>query len=176
LSEPEWIHLSEEQLTADPSLREAVQRFRAPLTPAGDAATEWLQNKALEEMDHVATYVALADGEVSAFYSLAMGEAELSSAHRKGVGASHPRAGAVLITWLARAEQAKIDAEEILHHAVGIARIGAREVGAAVIVVDPFDDATEEFWRQKFGFRRSRTKRKDANGEERARLWMRLLD
>lgn len=176
MSEPEWVHLSGQQVAADPSLTEAVGRFRAPHGDAGDAATEWLRESALDEADHVATYVALIDGEVAAFYSLAMSEVELSSAHRKGLDVSHPRAGAVLIAWLARAEEAEIGATEILRHAVGIARIGARRVGAAVIVVDPYDAGSEEFWRERFGFRSSRTKRVDADGEERARLWRRLLD
>jgi hypothetical protein len=81
-----------------------------------------------------------------------------------------------LIAWLARAEEADIGATEILRHAVGIARIGARRVGAAVIVVDPYDAGSEEFWRERFGFRSSRTRRMDAGGEERTRLWLRLLD
>lgn len=38
-------------------------------------------------------------------------------------------------------------ATEILRHAVGIARIGARR-GAAVIVVDPYDAGSEKFWRR----------------------------
>jgi hypothetical protein len=48
-----------------------------------------------------------------------------------------------------------VDAATILRHAVGIAQIGSRRVGAAVIAVDPFDAATEDYWRQHFGFRGS---------------------
>jgi hypothetical protein len=115
-------------------------------------------------------------GAIVAFYSLAMSEVELSTAHRRGLDISHPRAGAVLIAWLARGEKDEIDATEILSHAVGIARVGARQVGAAVIVVDPYDAGTEEFWRTRFGFRGSRTKRVDSSGDERTRLWRRLRD
>lgn len=173
---PEWVHLSEGQVAADPSLVEVIARFRAPRGAAGDAATEWLRDRALDEADHVATYIALADGGIAAFYSLAMSEVELSSAHRRSADISHPRAGAVLIAWLARAEKADVGAAEILRHAVGIARIGARQVGAAAIVLDPYDAGSEEFWRDRFGFRSSRTKRIDFKGEERTRLWRRLLD
>jgi hypothetical protein len=174
MAEHEWIHLTTEQLSADPALEKAIMRFRAPATPAGDAATNWLQGGALEEADHIATYVALGDDEIVAFHSLAMGEVELSTGHRKTLEAGHPRPGAVLILWLARAVHSGIDAKTILLHAVGVARIGARHVGAGVIAVDPFDAASEDYWREKFGFRSSRTKRKNANGEELTRLWMRL--
>jgi hypothetical protein len=175
LSAPEWIHLSKEQLGADPSLGEAIERFEAPPIPAGEAASEWLKGGALAEVDHIATYIAFAEEEIVAFYSLAMGELELSSGHRKKLEASHPRPGAVLILWLARAEGADLEAETILRHAVGVAQVGARHVGAAVIALDPFDAATEEFWREKFGFRSSRTKRRDGDGEERTRLWQPLF-
>ncbi len=104
-----------------------------------------------------------------------MSEVELRSQHRKGISASHPRQGAVLILWLARAAKANVDAATILRHAVGIAQIGSRRVGAAVIAVDPFDAATEDYWRQHFGFRASLTKRRDAGGEQRSRLWLPLF-
>jgi hypothetical protein len=68
-----------------------------------------------------------------------------------------------------------VDAESILRHAVGIAQIGSRRVGAAVIAVDPFDAATEDYWRHHFGFRTSLTRRIDADGQERSRLWLPLF-
>lgn len=91
-----------------------------------------------------------------------MSEVELRTQHRKKLEASHPRQGAVLILWLARAAEADVDAATILRHAVGIAQIGARQVGAAVIAVDPFDATSEGYWREHFGFRSSLTKRADA--------------
>jgi hypothetical protein len=104
-----------------------------------------------------------------------MSEVELRLQHRKGLTASHPRQGAVLILWLARAANAQVDAGAILRHAVGITQIGSRSVGAAVIAVDPFDAATEEYWRDRFGFRASLTKRTDTDGQERSRLWLPLF-
>ena len=80
----------------------------------------------------------------------------------------------MLTLWLARAANADADAATILRHAVGIGQIGSRRVGAAVIAVDPFDAATEDYWRQHFGFRASLTKRRDADGKQRSRLWMPL--
>lgn len=134
-----------------------------------------MKDLALAQMDHIATYVQVRGGEVAAFYSLGMGEAELRTSHRDKLGALHPRLGAVLILWLARARNAEIDVETILKHAVGVAQIGARNVGAAVIALDPYDAATERFWRERFAFRASRTRRRDVNGEERPRLWLPLF-
>ena len=57
---------------------------------------------------------------------------------------------------------------------LGIAQIGARYVGAVVVAVDPFDAATEKYWRQNSGFRASLTRRKDADGLLRSRLWLPL--
>lgn len=171
----EWIHLTRQQLDADPSLAEAIDRFQAPKTPAGDAAAEWLKGHAIREMGRIATYVLVRDGEVIAFHSLGMSEVLLRTQQRKQLSATHPRQGAVLILWLARASDAQVDAETILRHAVGIGQIGARRVGAAVIALDPYDDATERFWRKRFGFRNSLTSVPDAAGGERRRLWMPLF-
>ena len=104
-----------------------------------------------------------------------MSEVELRTDQRKKNSASHPRQGAALILWLARADNADVDAATILRHAIGIAQIGARHVGAAVVAIDPFDAATEDYWRQHFGFRASPTKRKDADGLLRSRLWLPLF-
>jgi hypothetical protein len=117
----------------------------------------------------------LVKGEVAGFYSLGMSEVELRTQQRRRLSASHPRQGAVLILWLARAAEADVDASTILRHAVGIAQIGSRRVGAAVIAVDPYDAATETYWRKHFGFRASLTKRADADGAERSRLWLPLF-
>ena len=174
--EHEWIHLTGEQLSADPALVRAIEHFQAPPGRAGDAAAAWLKERALRETSHIATYVLLVENDMAGFYSLGMSEVELRSQHRKGISASHPRQGAVLILWLARAVGAKsVDAATILRHAVGIAQIGSRRVGAAVIAVDPFVAPTEDYWRQHFGFRASLTKRRDADGHERSRLWLPLF-
>jgi hypothetical protein len=173
--EHEWVHLTGEQLSADPALVDSIERFQAPPGRTGDAAATWLKERALKETSHVATYVLLIEGNIAGFYSLGMGEVELRSQHRKGISASHPRQGAVLILWLARAADADVEAATVLRHAVGMAQIGSRRVGAAVIAVDPFDAATEEYWRQHFGFRTSLTKRTDADGQQRSRLWLPLF-
>jgi len=108
VAEPEWIHLTSEQIEADPGLDGAVRRFKTPPGRAGKAAESWLKERALPEASHIATYVLLVGGEVAAFYSLGMGELELRTQHRKQLPARHPRQGAVLILWLARAANAGV--------------------------------------------------------------------
>ncbi len=175
MNEHEWVHLTAEELSADPALLAAIGRFKAPSRDAGNAAAAWLKNRAVKETSHIATYVLLARGEVAGFYSLGMGEVELRTRHREALSASHPRQGAVLVLWMARAEGSDVDAEVILRHAVGIAQIAARQVGAAVIAFDPFDAATEAYWRERFGFRGSLTRRVDSDGASRNRLWLPLF-
>ncbi len=175
VGEHEWVHVSSEQLAADPGLAETISRFKAPSHPAGEAAESWLKERSLSEAGRIATYVLLIAEEVAAFYSVGMGEVELRTQHRKQLSAGHPRQGAVLILWLARAAKADVDGETILRHAVGISQIGARHVGAAVIALDPYDACTERLWRERFGFRTSLTRRRGGDGEERPRLWMPLF-
>ncbi|MGH2799915.1 MAG: hypothetical protein ACREX8_09885 [Gammaproteobacteria bacterium] len=161
--------------TPIPPLLEAVERFEPVAGPADQTAAEWLKSSALAQSGHIATYVLIQGEQVVAFYSLGMGEVELRTQHRKRLASPHPRPGAVLVLWLARAIDADVGAETILRHAVGIGQIAARHVGAAVIALDPFDAETEQFWRERFGFRASLTRRRDAQGEERPRLWMPLF-
>jgi len=175
LTAHEWVHVTAEQLSADAELRRAVERFKAPATPAGEAAALWLKERAIRETSHVATYVLLLDGEAAGFYSLGMSEVTLRTGQRKELSASHPRQGAVLILWLARSAAAKVDGATILRHAVGIAQIAARQVGAAVIAVDPFDGASERYWREQFGFRSSLTKTGSSEEARRSRLWLPLF-
>ena len=52
---------------------------------------------------------------------------------------------------------------------------GARYVGAAVIALDPYDTETERFWRERFGFRRSATPVRGADGAALRRLWQPLF-
>ncbi len=129
--EHEWVHLTAGQLSADPALLAAIGRFKARSGEAGDAAAAWLKKRAVKETGHIATYVLLVKAEVAGFYSLGMGEVELRTGHRQSLSASHPRQGAVLVLWLARAEDSDVDAEVILRHAVGIAQIAADNDGAS---------------------------------------------
>jgi len=164
----EWVSWSPEVAEARPDIAEAVAGFRSLPVPAGEAAQAWLRDTALAAHPTCQTNVLVHLGSVQGYYALTMGEVELSSSDRKKIDAVHPRQGAVLIPWLARTREPTMqDAfEHLLLHAVASARRGAGYVGAAVIALDPFDEATAEIWRAR-GFRRSRTVRHNKP----TRLW-----
>jgi hypothetical protein len=159
----EWIeewspHTEQER----PDVAEAVSRFQAPAhLDAGRAATEWLRERAASAHPGCVTRILLSDNAVQGYYSLSMSEVRLSHGDRRKLDETHPRQGAVLITWLARAEDATVAdvAQQLLLHAVGVAREHAYAVGATVLALDPFDDSTAEMWREKYGFRSSQTER-----------------
>lgn len=105
------VHLTKEQVDADPGLLQAVERFVAPLHTAGREAAEWLKTAALGQSGHNATYVLLEEEHILAFYALGMGEVELRTQHRRKLTSPHPRSGAVLVLWLARAADVDVNAD-----------------------------------------------------------------
>lgn len=164
----EWVSWSPATADARPDIGEAIGRFTSLAIEAGEAAEAWLREAALAAHPACRTNLLMHEGAVQGYYALTMCEVELSSNDRKKIGAAFPRQGAVLIPWLARARETTIPDvfEQLLLHAVGSSRRGADFVGAAVIALDPFDEATAELWRAR-GFKQSRTMR----GEKPARMW-----
>ena len=158
----EWVDWTPEVAAARPELRDAIKRFASLENEAGQAAAEWLRENALDAHPGCQTRVLFHSGAVQGFYSLTMGEVELRSADRKAIGGGHPRQGAVLIVWLARAAEPTISqvADHLLKHAVGVARRGADYVGASVIALDPYNEATVALWAKR-GFKNSLTQRRD---------------
>lgn len=63
----EWVRLSRALLDEEPELQEAIGRFRAPGTPAGNAAERWLKDQA-GRLGWIQTYVLLRREEVAAFH------------------------------------------------------------------------------------------------------------
>lgn len=170
----EWVDWTPQVAAERPDLVEAVERFQAPRQhPAGEAATGWLKEKALDAHRSTRTRLLVYEGAVQGYYSLAMSDVELRTSHRKEIRVEHPHQGAVLITWLARDENATLDDvfDHLMLHAVGTARRAAQEVPAAVIALDPYDEATADFWRER-GFRNSLTQRDDAKPR---RMWQVLF-
>jgi hypothetical protein len=170
----EWVRLTASLVQDEQAVRDGLAQFRGPDTDAGRAAERWLQERALEESDHIATWLFFREGELAGFHSLSMGEVELRQRERKRFRASHPRQGAVLILWMARAVEASVDGERLVLHAVGVGQQAARLVGASVIAADPYDSSVEGLWRD-LGFRRSGTDYRGADGAKLKRLWAPLL-
>lgn len=171
----EWINeWSQEVAEARPDIEAAVAKFQARQDlEAGRAATEWIRERAAGAHPGSVTYLLVADGAVQGYYSTSMSEVRLSSGDQRKLDEHHPRQGAVLITWLARADDAIIAdvAKQLLLHVVGIAREHASAIGATVLALDPYDEATADMWRDRFGFRSSQTDRVDKP----RRMWMPLF-
>jgi hypothetical protein len=164
----EWLEWSPETADARPEVREAIAQFESLEHPGGQASADWLREHALDAHPACRTQVLLHRGVVQGYYSLTMGEVELRRAARKELAVVHPRQGAVLIVWLARAAEPSVErvADHLLLHATATARRGAAYVGGVVIALDPYDEATAEVWARR-GFRNSVTKRPGKP----ARMW-----
>jgi hypothetical protein len=164
----EWVSWSPETAQARPEIEEAIEQFASLDIEAGRAAEAWLRESALPAHPACVTNMLLHEGGVQGYYALTMGEVQLSGNHRKRIGVTFPRQGAVLIPWLARAREPTMPDgfEHLLLHAVGLGRRGAEFVGAAVIALDPFDEATAERWLAR-GFIPSQTVREG----QPPRLW-----
>ena len=167
-----WITWTHAEADARPELADAIRGFTAPASAAGDTATEWLRESALAASPGVVTRLLVRDdGSISGFYSHRFGEVELRSDHRRALDQTHPTQGAFLVTWLAKAvDQPRRAGEELVLHAIATGRRLAAEGGAVVIALDPYDTDVDRYWRNRWGFRSSRT-RLD-NGLK--RLWLPL--
>lgn len=133
-----------------------------------------MAGSALLEARNVATWLCVEGDDLLAFHALTMTSLELGQRQRRLLTASHPRQGAVLIAWLARAAGAEIEGGVIVSHAVGVAQLAARLVGAVAVSADPFDAASESFWVERCAFRRSSTRHRGADGADLRRVYLPL--
>jgi hypothetical protein len=166
--EPTWVTLPGPQEELPAELRTALDAFDAGERPAAVAAREWLRTQAVDSYETSRTRLLIAERRIAGFYSLAAAQVELRQSDRRRAGLNPVRVPAALVTWIAKDRRAEIDGELLLLHAAGTARRAAKLQATAVLVVDPFDEATEGMWRERFGFRVSAEKR------EPKRLWLPL--
>jgi hypothetical protein len=154
---------------------EAVARFESLDTDAGHEATRWLREDALRNHPSTVTYVLLSQSRIEGYIALASGSVTLTQRHRRELGPGErdyelsPTQGASLIAWLARHREADVSGRHIVLYALSIALKVARLQGTPVVVIDPFDDASANFWAEHYKFRRSRT-----HGGNDVRLWIPL--
>lgn len=161
---------------------EAVDAFNSLDVPAGEAASEWLKQSALDNHPSTVTQLLLREGRVEAYFALCSGQAKLSQRQRKKfvrrsvglypgkrVHELHPIQPMALIAWLAKAQDSDFPGDEILLQATGTA-LEVMEVtgqGQIGIALDPFDDDTAQFWTQRYQFKSSQ--------EPHGRLWRTLM-
>lgn len=151
-----YVRVDREALAALPQLGEAIRGFQPVPGPAGASTAEWLAERALSQPQEAAVRVRLSHGTVTGVYALCAAQIALSGEERKQLGGVYYRTQpAILLAQFARSADSPGIGEELLLHANGSARRALRYVGATVLVVDPFDHATAEMWRQRFGFQDS---------------------
>ncbi|MHB8491253.1 MAG: hypothetical protein ACYDA6_03420 [Solirubrobacteraceae bacterium] len=151
-----YVRLDQSVVAALPALAEAIEGFEPVPGHAGESVAEWLAERALRQPQEATVRVRLSHGKVTGVYALCAAQIALSSEERAQLGGVHYRTQpAILLAQFARAADAPGIGEELLHHVDAIAPRALAYVGATVLVVDSFDSATEEMWRERFGFQSS---------------------
>lgn len=166
----EWL-LVDAAIWADPGRRSAIEAFRSLPTPMGEEAARWLREEAVANDGSTRTYALFGESGVEGFVALCASEVLLQRREVRELGLpERSRQPAILLAWIARAEDSTVTGGELLETAFGIARRAAREVGAAAFVLDPGDEHVAHLWRER-GFRESRPRWADAPRRLWAPLW-----
>ncbi len=151
-----YVRVDQQTFVGLPELGEAIRAFKPVPNPAGESAAEWLTERALRHPQEATVRLRLSHGKVTGVYALCAAQIALSSEERAQLGGVHYRTQpAILLAQFARSTDTPGIGEEMLRHADSSARRALRYVGATVLVVDPFDQATAEMWRERFGFQDS---------------------
>jgi len=169
---PSWVAARPRPEMPRPLLG-AIEQFTAVQSPAGEAATGWLREHALEQTS-ARTWLYLGGGRVLGFCALASGQVALTRRQREEVGSGYRLTPATLVAWLAKDHRADLRGVVLLRHADAIARRVALLQGNAVLALDAFDDDVERLWRQRYGFRAAAPPLEHESAPARRRLWLPL--
>ena len=147
-----YVRVTPAVIDAVPELGEAIRAFEPVPNAAGASVAEWLRERALRDPQEATVRVRLVHGKVTGVYALCAAQVALAEEDRDRLGGAHYRTQpAVLLAQLARASDAEGIGAELLQHAAGTARRALWYIGATVLVVDPFDEATDTYWREHWG-------------------------
>jgi len=165
-----YVRVDQSAIAALPELGDAIRSFEPVPGPAGESVAAWLTERALNEPQEATVRVRLSHGQVTGVYALCAAQVALGSDERAHLGGVHYRTQpAILLAQIARSAQASGIGAEMLTHAARTAQEALWYVGATTLVVDPFDEATEAYWREHWGLRPS-AQRTPGNRQLR-RLW-----
>jgi len=156
------------EITATPKISAALADFRTRDVAAGREAAAWLRDCALGEHLTSRTVLLLGRGRVWGFYALASTSVAMEADDRAAAGVTGTRktVPASLLAWIARDPAAEITGREMCLHAIATCRQSNELQASAVMVLDAWDDATEEMWLgRSLGLRKLRNGRKH-------RLWL----
>jgi hypothetical protein len=157
----EWFSWNTETAETYPELADAVGQFQPdPKHRAGQEAAEWLARHAKREKACM-TRLLVVGGEVAAFYAIASAEVTISrpkELQRLGVlSGDASRVPCSHLEWIARAHKHYGAVEKLLFHATAVAQDVAALQGNVVLSLDPYNEQVAKVWRDKYGFRKSRT-------------------
>jgi hypothetical protein len=151
-----YVRIDQGVVASLPELGDAIRSFEPVPGPAGESVAEWLAERALNEPQEATIRVRLSLGQVTGVYALCAAQVALSSDERAQLGGVHYRTQpAILLAQFARSAQASGIGPELLTHAARTAQEALWFIGATAMVVDPFDEATEAYWREHWGLRLS---------------------
>jgi hypothetical protein len=153
-----FVRLPAVDLAAADRLTTLFESFQTHDVPAGTDAKTWLCDRAIAEYTTARTTLAIADGRLEGFYSLAAQHVDLTEPERAaaGVAAERRRVPATLMAWIARDPHASVTGRQLLLHALAISRQASELAASAVMVLDAHNDTTAEMWLSRsYGLRRS---------------------
>lgn len=166
-----YVPVNREVSAALPELEDAIGAFEPVLGPAGESVAAWLAGRALAEPQEATVRVRLSKGKVTGVYALCAAQVALGSEDRAQLGGVHYRTQpAILLAQFARVADAPGIGGEMLEHAAHTALLALRYVGATVLVVDPFDQDTDSYWRQHWGLEPS--EQQVPGNRQLKRLWV----
>lgn len=157
MSEPTWLTLPPPGEEVPDALNSAMESFDAGDRPAARAAASWLRDHAVSAHETSRTRLLVADGGVMGFYALASSQVALRQRDRRRLALDKAvvQVPAALVTWIAKDRRSAVEGKTLLLHAAATARRAAELQATSVLAVDPFDEDTDEMWRNSFGFRPS---------------------
>lgn len=151
-----YVRVDRRVLAALPEMGEAIRCFEPAPGPAGESVAAWLSERALNEPQEASVRARLSHGRVTGVYALCAAQAALSREDRAQLGGVHYRTQpAILLAQFARSIDSQGIGGEMLEHASWRAHLALEHVGATVLVVDPFDEGADAYWREHWGFRAS---------------------
>jgi hypothetical protein len=148
-----YVRLDQDVIAALPKLGEAIRAFTPVPGPAGESVAEWLTDRALREPQEATVRVRLSHGRITGVYALCAAQVALGTEERAQLGGVHYRTQpAILLAQFARSADTPGIGGEMLEHAAYTTQLALHYVGATVLVVDPFDEDTDSYWREHWGF------------------------
>lgn len=151
-----YVRIDQRTITVLPELGAAIRSFEPAPGPAGESVAEWLTERALSEPQEATVRVRLSYGQVTGVYALCAAQVTLGRDEQTQLGDVYYRTQpAILLAQFARSAHVPGIGAELLTHAARTAEQALWYVGATVLVVDPFDEATETYWQAHWGLRPS---------------------